>query len=157
MSEHPIEALMKTAMESIKEMVNVSTVVGDAVETPDGTVIIPISRVCCGFAAGGSEFSLENNSGGNIQDSGNTSLPFGGGSGAGVSVQPVGFLVVGNGQIRMMAVGEKNAFMERLIDTAPQVMEQLQNLVKCKAKKSVNPVTASSDLDAEKIEKKEEI
>ncbi|MFZ5754963.1 MAG: spore germination protein GerW family protein, partial [Bacillota bacterium] len=56
MSEHPIEGLMKTAMESIKEMVDVNTVVGDAVEAPDGTVIIPVSRVACGFAAGGSEF-----------------------------------------------------------------------------------------------------
>jgi sporulation protein YtfJ len=53
MPEHPIEGLMKTAMESIKEMVDVNTVVGDPVETPDGTVIIPVSRVACGFAAGG--------------------------------------------------------------------------------------------------------
>ena len=58
MSDHPIEGLMKTAMESIKEMVDVNTVVGDAVEAPDGTVIIPISRVACGFAAGGSEFGI---------------------------------------------------------------------------------------------------
>ncbi len=58
MQEHPIEGLMKTAMESIKEMVNISTVVGDAVEAPDGTVIIPVSRVACGFAAGGSEFGF---------------------------------------------------------------------------------------------------
>ena len=52
MPEHPIEGLMKTAMENIKEMVDVNTVVGDPVETPDGTVIIPVSRVTCGFAAG---------------------------------------------------------------------------------------------------------
>lgn len=156
MSEHPIEALMKTAMESIKEMVNVSTVVGDAVETPDGTVIIPISRVTCGFAAGGSEFCTDNNNGGNTQNADNTSLPFGGGSGAGVSVQPVGFLVVGNGQVRMMAVSEKNAFMERLIDTAPQVMEQLQQLVKCKVKKPTNATTMTSNPDVEIREEKED-
>ncbi len=158
MSEHPIEALMKTAMESIKEMVDVSTVEGDAVETPDGTVIIPISRVACGFAAGGSEFSTDLNSGGNTQKSENqnTSLPFGGGSGAGVSVQPVGFLVVGHGQIRMMTVGAKNAFMERLIDTAPQVMEQLQKLVKCNGKKQpTTTVTTNSDIEV--IDKKEEV
>jgi len=159
MSEHPIEALMKTAMESIKEMVDVSTVVGDAVETPDGTVIIPISRVACGFAAGGSEFNIDMNSGGNPQKSENQNsiLPFGGGSGAGVSVQPVGFLVVGNGQVRMMAVSGKNAFMERLIDTAPQVMEQLQKLVKCNVKKSPKTTTGTTNLDEEFIDKKDEV
>jgi len=158
MSEHPIEALMKTAMESIKEMVDVSTVVGDAVETPDGTVIIPISRVACGFAAGGSEFSIEMNNEGNTPSSENQNnpLPFGGGSGAGVSVQPVGFLVVGNGQVRMMAVGGKNAFMERLIDTAPQVMDQLQKIVRCKEKRQPITTTDPTNSNVEFIEKKDE-
>lgn len=123
MSDHPIEGLMKTAMESIKEMVDVNTVVGDAVEAPDGTVIIPVSRVACGFAAGGSEFAA------NTEKKEDSELPFGGGSGAGVSVQPVGFLVVGNGQVRLMPVDSHNAFLERLVDTAPQVVEQLQGMV----------------------------
>ncbi len=122
MSDHPIEGLMKTAMESIKEMVDVNTVVGDAVEAPDGTVIIPVSRVACGFAAGGSEFSPGT-------EKAETSLPFGGGSGAGVSVQPVGFLVVGNGQVRLMPVDGKNAFIERLVDVAPQVVDRIQGMV----------------------------
>jgi len=82
-SSHPIEGLMKTAMQSIKEMVDVNTVVGDAVETNDGTVIIPVSQVVCGFAAGGGDYELANGSG--------KELPFAGGSGAGVSVKPVGF------------------------------------------------------------------
>jgi len=123
MSDHPIEGLMKTAMESIKEMVDVNTVVGDAVEAPDGTVIIPVSRVACGFAAGGSEFAALN------QDKGEAALPFGGGSGAGVSVQPVGFLVVGQGQVRLMPVDGKNALMERIVDIAPQVVDRIQGMV----------------------------
>ncbi len=123
MSNHPIEALMKTAMESIKEMVEVNTVVGDAVETPDGTVIIPVSRVGCGFAAGGSEFNATTE-GREISE-----LPFGGGSGAGVSVQPVGFLVVGNGEVRLMPVDGRNAVMERLVDVAPQVVDKIQGVV----------------------------
>lgn len=121
MSDHPIEGLMKTAMESIKEMVDVNTVVGDAVEAPDGTVIIPVSRVACGFAAGGSEFNP-------VAESNQSDLPFGGGSGAGVSVQPVGFLVVGNGQVRLMPVDGRNAFMERLVDIVPQVVQQIQGV-----------------------------
>ncbi|MBS3969936.1 MAG: GerW family sporulation protein, partial [Clostridia bacterium] len=96
MSQHPIEALMKTAMESIKEMVDVNTVVGDPVETPDGTIIIPISKLTCGFAAGGGEYA----SGGD-DEKGSENLPFGGGSGGGISLSPMGFLVVGGGHVRL--------------------------------------------------------
>ncbi|HWJ04138.1 MAG TPA: GerW family sporulation protein [Verrucomicrobiae bacterium] len=117
---------MKTAMESIKQMVDVNTIVGDAVETPDGSVIIPVSRVACGFAAGGSEFDAGSGAS-KGQDGGG--LPFGGGSGAGVSVQPVGFLVVGNGQVRLLPV-DSNAIFDRLIDAVPQVIDQVSHLVK---------------------------
>ena len=126
MAEHPIEGLMKTAMESIKAMVDVNTIVGDPVEAPDGTVIIPVSRVACGFAAGGGDF--DSSEGGNGQEGGGGgSNPFGGGSGAGVSVQPVGFLVVGNGQIRLLPV-DGNTTVDRLIDMAPQMVNQVQGL-----------------------------
>jgi len=123
MSEHPIEGLMKTAMESIKEMVDVSTVVGDAVETPDGTVIIPISRVTCGFAAGGSEFKNEGKS------SEEKGLPFGGGTGAGIALNPVAFLVVGQETVRLLPVSQ-NAIYDRLIDAVPGFIDQLQGMVK---------------------------
>jgi len=123
--QHPIEGLMKTAMESIKEMVDVNTVVGDPVEAPDGTVIIPISRVACGFAAGGGEFDIGGDRKGNA---GESQMPaFGGGSGAGVSVKPIGFLVVGNGQVRLLPV-DGNAIYDRLIDVAPQVIAQIQSM-----------------------------
>lgn len=120
MSEHPIQSLMKTAMESIKEMVDVNTVVGDAVETPDGTVIIPISRVGFGFAAGGGEFEAE----GNYKSD---TLPFAGGSGAGVSVRPMGFLVVGQGQVRLLPV-DGNAVYDRLVDVVPQVIDKIMGI-----------------------------
>ncbi|ADG82480.1 sporulation protein YtfJ [Thermincola ferriacetica] len=129
MAEHPIEGLMKTAMESIKEMVDVNTIVGDPVETPDGSVIIPVSRVACGFAAGGGEFESgsDRNQQKQDQQQDGTSIPFGGGSGAGVSVQPVGFLVVGQGQIRLLPV-DGNAMVDRLIDVAPQILSQIQGM-----------------------------
>ncbi|OPX86200.1 MAG: putative spore protein YtfJ [Pelotomaculum sp. PtaB.Bin104] len=119
--QHPIEGLMKTAMESIKEMVDVNTVVGDPVETPDGTVIIPVSRVACGFVAGGGNFEAEHGE----QDE--ASPAFGGGSGGGVSVKPIGFLVVGNGQVRLLPV-DGNMVADRLIDLAPQLLAQLQSM-----------------------------
>jgi sporulation protein YtfJ len=118
--EHPIQGLMKTAMESIKGMVDVNTVVGEPVETHDGNVIIPVSRVSFGFAAGGGEYGLVHREGMAPGD-----FPFGGGSGAGVSVQPVGFLVVGQNQVRMLPV-EGGQPMDRLIDVAPQLIEKLR-------------------------------
>lgn len=126
MSEHPIEGLMKTAMESIKEMVDVNTVVGDPVETSEGSVIIPISRVTAGFAAGGSDFegSGENKKSGE-QD--NANFPFGGGSGAGVSVHPMGFLVVGQGQVRLIPV-DGNVTVDRIIDVAPSILNQVSEM-----------------------------
>lgn len=139
MSNHPIEGLMKTAMESIKQMVDVNTVVGDAVEAPDGTVIIPVSRVACGFAAGGGEF--ETAGGGNNQE-GQQALPFGGGSGAGVSVQPVGFLVVSREEVRFLSV-DGNAMVDRLIDLAPNFVNQLQGLI---SKKDSKDKTQQSQL-----------
>ena len=115
MTEHPIQGLMKTAMESIKGMVDVNTVIGDAVEAPDGSVIIPVSRVGLGFAAGGSEFGTPKE----------TDLPFGGGSGAGVSVQPVGFLVVGQGAVRLLPVSH-GAILDRVVDLVPQLVDKIQ-------------------------------
>ena len=126
MEHHPIESLMKTAMENLKEMVDVNKIVGDAVETPDGSVIIPISRVSFGFAAGGTEFEHQLEKG----DRGGSSagLPFGGGSGGGVMVQPVAFLVAGQGQVRLLPV-DRHAMLDRLIDLAPQLVEQIQDLL----------------------------
>ena len=120
-SSRPIEGLMKTAMESIKEMVDVNTVVGDAVETNDGTVIIPISQVACGFAAGGGEYEFDNGAKGK-------DIPFGGGSGAGVSVKPVGFLVVRMNDVRLLSVNG-NSLAERVVDLAPQLMDKIEGMM----------------------------
>jgi sporulation protein YtfJ len=126
MDGHPIESLIKTAMESIKEMVDVNTIVGDAVETPDGSVVIPVSRVTFGFAAGGSEFDAKTSQKDNQKDD-KQKTPFGGGSGAGVSIQPVAFMVVGQGQIRLLPVNQ-GAMVERVIDIAPQLIDQIKGL-----------------------------
>lgn len=123
MGEHPIQSLMKTAMESIKEMVDVNTIVGDAVETGDGTVIIPISRVTFGFAAGGGDYEPEETVSSSMH-------PFGGGSGAGVSVRPVGFLVCSpTSGVRFMPV-EGPILYERLIDMVPQALGKIQEMMR---------------------------
>ena len=101
MSEHPIQGLMRTAMENIRQMVDVNTIVGEPVTAPDGTLILPVSRVSFGFAAGGSEFTTEREGDGNgpeakrgpapfeSRDVSHASFPFGGGSGGGVSIVPI--------------------------------------------------------------------
>lgn len=139
--QHPIEGLMKTVMESIKEMVDVNTIVGDAVQSPDGTVIIPISKVAFGFAAGGGEYSNavsdededDNSSRDKEDDSGRKTMqyPFAGGSGAGVSINPVAFMVVGNGQIKLLPVNI-NSSLDKVLDLVPELLCKLEDVFKRK-------------------------
>ncbi len=127
MSEHPIEGLMKSTMSSLKEMVDVNTIIGDPVESPDGLVIIPVSKICFGFASGGTEFNKTKNPKDNtISDE---KLPFGGGSGAGVSVQPVGFIVVGNNQIKLLTVDEGNTALSSLFDFISKIADNINEAV----------------------------
>lgn len=124
---------MQTAMENIREMVDVNTIVGDPVETPDGSVILPISKVGFGFAAGGSEFNTEQGSGGssgkNQQEEATVALPFGGGSGGGVSITPIAFLIVNAHGIKVVPLDNNTHIYERMIDLAPQVMDKIQNML----------------------------
>jgi len=128
MSDHPIEGLMNSAMENIKGMVDVNTIVGDPVETPNGEVIIPISRVSFGFAAGGGEY-MKKTGNGNGKEKEVDSAPFAGGSGAGVSLSPVAFLVVGKDQVRLLPV-TNNAVIERIINAAPELLHEVKDLLK---------------------------
>lgn len=126
--QHPIQDLMRTAMENLKEMIDVNKVVGNAVETPDGQVIIPVSRVSFGFAAGGSEFESSVETVKTPANAGKNGLPFGGGSGGGVALRPVAFLVAGQGEIRLMLI-DRNAVIDRLIDAAPQLISYIQDFL----------------------------
>ncbi|MGC5773358.1 GerW family sporulation protein [Paenibacillus pabuli] len=136
MSDHPIQGLMETAMENIKAMVDVNTIVGDAVETPDGTVILPISKVGFGFAAGGSDFHV--NDGGSSKasagsptehaSSASVASPFGGGSGGGVSIRPIAFLVVGKQGVHIVPLDNSTHLFEKLIDSTPYVMDRIQDM-----------------------------
>lgn len=119
---------MRTAMESIKEMIDVNTIVGEPVETHDGSVIIPVTRVLCGFAAGGGEYPTLGPQKNQENSSKDNKLPFGGGSGAGVSVQPVGFLVVGNGDVRLLPI-EGNTAIDRIIDLTPRILSYIQQIL----------------------------
>ena len=130
MSEHPIESLMITAMSSIQDMVDVNTIIGEPIETQVGITIIPISKVCFGFAAGGSEFSGETLKEYNKKDKDEEieyKLPFGGGAGAGVSINPVAFLVVQDGNVKLMPV-DLDSCLDRLLDYVPDLMQKMNEM-----------------------------
>ncbi|AST92853.1 GerW family sporulation protein [Sutcliffiella cohnii] len=129
MSEHPIKSLMTTAMENLKDMIDVNTIIGDPVETPDGSVILTVSKVGFGFAAGGSEFKSQQGSGPEKQDGNNSQLPFGGGSGGGVSITPIAFLVVSSSGVRMLHLDENTHLLEKILDLAPQAVEKVQQMM----------------------------
>ncbi|MEC5421920.1 GerW family sporulation protein [Virgibacillus sp. C22-A2] len=125
MEEHPIQGLMTTAMENLKGMIEVNTIIGDPVESPDGSVIIPVSKLGFGFAAGGSEFSSSNSQGDSESE-----LPFGGGSGGGVSITPVAFLIVSDKGIKMVHLDQHTHLYEKMLDFAPQVVDKVQQIIK---------------------------
>jgi sporulation protein YtfJ len=125
MSDHPIQGLMTTAMENLKEMIDVNTIIGDPVETPDGSVIMTVSKVGFGFAAGGSEFVLDGDGG----SSSESKHPFGGGSGGGVSITPIAFLIVNSQGVRMLHLDENTHLFEKILDAAPQAVEKIQKML----------------------------
>jgi len=140
MLDHPIQGLMETAMESIRAMVDVNTIVGDPVQTPDGSVILPISKVGFGFVAGGSDIRLDGNSepthASVDQHNATVALPFGGGSGAGVSITPIAFLVVGSQGVKIVSLDHQTHLWERVIDAAPHMIDKLSAMLKGNAGKN---------------------
>ncbi len=118
--QHPIDSMMQKTMESIRSMVDVNTVVGAPVTGSAGTTIIPISKVSFGFVAGGGEYAANE---GRVRVVPEDALPFAGGTGAGVSVQPVGFLVVNGDSVKMLPA-QTNGAVERVVELLPQLLEE---------------------------------
>ena len=119
MAEHPINSLMGVTMDKIRELVNSDTIIGEPVSLPDGTTILPVSRVTFGVATGGSDFAAKQ-----------SKELFGGGSGAGVTVAPVAFLVVKDGNVRTIQLADPNNSLERAITMLPELVDKLAALLK---------------------------
>lgn len=147
MAEHPIQGLMDTAMSNIKMMVDVNTIVGDAVTAPDGTIIIPISTVSFGFGAGGSEFSNK----GTAQPGTSQEPLFGGGCGGGANVKPVAFLVVGNGNVRLLPIGGTTSPVDKVIDLMPEMVDKVNSAVSSLAGKFMNRSKKEKKQDAPQV------
>ena len=123
---HPLSDMMGNAVSKIKEMVDVNTIIGDPIQTPEGVMIIPVSKVKYGFAGGGSDFSAKNYPA-------NKDNPFGGGTGASVSITPVAFLIIKGESVRLMPVAEPASnSVERLIEMLPELIDQISGLVQKK-------------------------
>lgn len=135
MSEHPIEGLMTTAMNSIKDMIDVDTIIGEPIHTSNDIVIIPISKVSFGFAAGGSEFDTEVTSQYSKKEKEEEiyyKLPFGGGSGAGVSINPVAFLIVQDDNVRILPMSYSST-IDKVLDYVPDIIEKTSKIIKMKS------------------------
>ena len=125
--KHEVENLMRSTMENLRDMIDVNTVIGDTVETSDGTCIIPISKVSFGFASAGSEFGEPNIDSRASEDQ----YPFGGGSGAGVSVKPGAFLIIREDTVRLLPVNYDTT-VDRIVDSVPQVLDIVKSFFKDK-------------------------
>lgn len=135
MAEYPIEGLMNTAMNSIKEMVDVNTIIGEPIETSNNIVVIPVSKVNFGFAAGGSEFKgkiikkITSKGEKEEKEVGDRArMPFGGGSGAGVSINPIAFIVVQSSGVKLLPV-EHSSSVDKLLDLIPDFAEKLVQIL----------------------------
>ena len=124
MERNPIEGLMSEAMDHLKALVDVNTIVGTPITTPDGTTIIPISKVAFGFGAGGSEFASPSKK----ADASDDRALFGGGSGGGVSISPVAFLVANSEQIKLLPVTKGSNTTDKIIDLVPELVGKLNKI-----------------------------
>lgn len=162
MREHPIEGLMSAAMTSIQDMIDVNTIIGDPIETNNNIVIIPISKVCFGFAAGGSEFNeetIDEYRKKEREEEVQYKLPFGGGAGAGVSINPVAFLVVQDTNVKLLPVNHSSA-IDRLLDYVPDLFEKVNEMMnkntKEKYKEKIEKIIKEEKKKNDKKEKKKE-
>ena len=121
MDNNPIGELMQTTMDNVRNILKVDTVVGEPIFTPDGITLVPISRISVGFGGGGVEFDGKKSG---------DKRPYGGGNATGVKIDPIGFLVIKEGTIRMINVTPPASnTVDRLIDLVPEVMDRVDNFI----------------------------
>ena len=134
MSDHPVNSLMDTSMRKIKEMIDVNSIIGDPITTPDGTVIIPVSKVTYGFASGGSDLPTKKEN----RDC------FGGGSGAGVTIQPLGFLTITKGTTKFIPIEKYDGAADRIVGMIPEAFDKISSFI---SKDKKDKTDLENDLD----------
>ena len=116
--QHPISGLMGITMDKLKEMVDVNTIIGDPIKIDEKTTVIPISKVSFGFASGGSDLPAKQ-----------PKDLFGGGSGAGVSIQPLAFLIISDGNAKLLQMSVNASTPNALVNLIPDVVEKISGMV----------------------------
>ncbi|MDL2254101.1 GerW family sporulation protein [Ruminococcaceae bacterium OttesenSCG-928-I18] len=134
-SEHPINSLMDVTLDKIKQMTDSNTIIGNPIHTADGTTILPVSKVSFGFASGGSDF---------VSAKAPKDL-FGGGSGAGMSIQPVAFLVLKDGNVRLIQLADHSATIDRALNMLPEIMDKVNGLISKNKKDKQEPEKPPAD------------
>ena len=120
MAEHPIQGLMNITMDKVRQMADANTIIGKPIKTEDGTTIIPVSRISVGVGTGGSDFDSKNAAQKDL---------FGGGSGAGVSIRPVAFLVIKDGLVRTIQLSDPSNSIDRALTMLPELVDKLVSLL----------------------------
>ncbi|MBQ6569183.1 MAG: GerW family sporulation protein [Clostridia bacterium] len=144
MSDRPIEGLMGTTLDKIKQMVDVNTIVGNPITTPDGTTVIPVSKVMYGFASGGSEFNSKKPDDDNL---------FGGGAGAGVTIAPIAFIVINGGDVRLLQISPENNTADKVVGMVPDLVDKVSDIIASNSKKNKRAYRRFE----EKIENKKDV
>ena len=132
--------MLENTVAKIREMVDVNSVIGNPITTPDGVTIIPISKVSVGFGGGGSDFVSKN-----VNKHEN---PFGGGAGGGVKITPVAFLIVKDGNVRMMPVAAPaNTTADRIVEQVPDLLDKLAGFIDSRTEKKNEKKTEEENKD----------
>ena len=111
-----LEALVRSAMDKVKELSEAETIVGKPIETSDGTTIIPVSKVSFGLASGGSDLGAEKKG-------------FGGGSGAGVTISPMAFIVIRNGETKLLQMTTTTPYQNAVVNVVPEVVDKIIDFI----------------------------
>jgi sporulation protein YtfJ len=131
MDKQPIGELMETTLAKVREIVDINTIIGEPIVTPDGVTLIPVSRLNFGFGSGGSDFNSK---------TAPASANFGGGVGAGVSIVPVAFLVVKGESVRLLNIAPPaSTTVDRVIELAPEIIERVDEFLDKRKKEKKTP------------------
>ncbi len=137
--KHPIEGVMGISMEKIHEMTDVNTIIGDPITSPDGTIVIPVSKVSFGFVSGGSDLPVQ------------VAEKFAGGSGAGVTVKPVAFIVIKkDGEVKLMELGAKGSPVDGILEAMPGLIEKIKGAIGKKGEAAQTEAASVEEIKEEK-------
>ena len=134
MAEKPVQELMASALEKMRDLVDSNTVIGSPINIQDGTTILPISKISFGFVSGGTDFASKTQ-----KDL------FGGAASSGASISPVGFLVIKDGNVRLMQLAEGGATVDRLVNMVPEVIDKVEGFVNSKTGKKKETTVVTED------------